>query len=269
MRAYVAVREEPLYRRDAFQSGLHACGYQLGPELARPQPGDLALVWCRYGDTDRLAKRYEAAGATVVVAENGYLGRDWRGKTWYALALNQHNGVGRWPVGDTERTWIFDRDLCPWRSQGGYALVFAQRGIGSPLVAQPRGWHQKAAELLERMGHPVVVRGHPGRHQENASLYRDLDGAAFAVTWGSGAAVKALLYGVPVYHGLPQWIGAPAARPFAKTLGEPFRGDRTEFLTRLAWSMWSVEEIGSGYAFRHLLRRPEEAVQQGCVQRAG
>lgn len=269
MRAYVAVREAPLYRRDAFCDGLRACGYQVGPELAKPQPGDLALVWCRYGATDQLAKRYEAAGATVVVAENGYLGRDWRGKAWYALALNQHNGVGRWPVGGPERAEIFEPDWWPWRNQGGYALVFAQRGIGSQLVAQPSGWHQKAAQLLERMGHRVVIRGHPGKHQENESLYEHLNGAAFAVTWGSGAAIKALLYGVPVYHGLPQWIGAPAARPFGKVLGEPLRGDRGEFLTRLAWAMWSVEEIGSGYAFRHLLRGSQEAVQQGSLQRTG
>lgn len=269
MRAYVAVREAPLYRRDAFCDGLRACGYTLGPEIARPQPRDLALVWCRYGETDRVARRYEAAGATVIVAENGYLGRDWGGRSWYALALNQHNGVGRWTIGGPERAALFDADLRPWRAQGGYALVLAQRGIGSPLVAQPPGWHQKAAQALGRMGYRVVIRGHPGRHQENASLYQQLAGAAFAVTWGSGAAVKALLHGVPIYHGLPRWIGAPAARPFGKALGDPFRGDRGEFLTRLAWAMWSVEEIGSGYAFRHLLRGSQETVQQGSLQRAG
>jgi hypothetical protein len=269
VRAYVAVREAPLYRRDAFCDGLRACGYAVGPELAKPQLGDLLLVWCRYGETDRIARRYEAAGATVIVAENGYLGRDWRGQAWYALALNQHNGVGRWPVGSPDRAALFAAELQPWRHQDGYALVFAQRGIGSPVVAQPPGWHQRAAAQLERFGHRVVIRGHPGKHQENTSLYQQLGGAAFAVTWASGAAIKALLYGVPVYHGLPQWIGAPAARPFGKSLGEPHRGDRGEFLTRMAWAMWSVEEIGSGYAFRHLLRGPQEGLQQGPLQRAG
>jgi hypothetical protein len=269
VRAHVAVREAPHYRRDAFCDGLRTCGYTVGPELAKPAPTDLLLIWNRYGDGARLAAHYERHGATVVVAENGFLGRDWAGRVWYSLAIGWNAGAGRWHVGGTERAGMFAAELKPWRQQDGHALVFAQRGIGSPPVAQPPGWHQKAAQLIERMGHRVVIRGHPGRHQENPSLYKQLDGAAFAVTWASGAAIKALLYGVPVYNGLPQWIGAPAARPFGKTLEAPFRGDRTEFLTRLAWAMWSVEEIGSGYAFRHLLRGPKEAVQQGPLQRTG
>jgi hypothetical protein len=170
---------------------------------------------------------------------------------------------------DPERAKLFAAEVKAWREGGQYALVLAQRGIGSPPVAQPTGWHQRAAAELERLGRRVVIRGHPGRHQETQSLYAQLDGAAFAVTWGSGAGVKALLYGVPVYHGMARWIGAPAARPFGKTLTEPFRGDRSEMLTRLAWAQWSVEEIGSGYAFRHLLRRPQEAIQPGSLQRTG
>lgn len=269
MRAAVLVREQPHYRKDAFEAGLRCCGYTVGPELAKPGPADLLLIWNRYGDGARLALHYERHGATVVVAENGYLGRDWRSQVWYQLALGWNNGAGQWAVGDPSRARVFAADLRPWCNHDGYALVLAQRGIGSPPVAQPAGWHQRAAAQLERLGHRVVIRGHPGRHQENASLYAQFDDAAFAVTWGSGAGIKALLHGVPVYHGMERWIGAPAARPFAKMLGEPFRGDRSEFLTRLAWAQWSVEEIGSGHAFRHLLRRPEEAVQPGPLRSTG
>lgn len=269
MRAHVAVRDQPHYRRDAFCDGLRKCGYGIGPELAKPAPTDLLLIWNRYGEGARQAERYESAGATVIVAENGYLGRDWRGQVWYQLALGWNNGAGQWAAGDRDRAKLFAAELKPWRDHDGYALVLAQRGIGSPPVAQPPGWHQRAAAELQRLGRRVVIRGHPGRHQENQSLYAQLDGAAFAVTWGSGAGIKALLYGVPVYHGMARWIGAPAALPFGKTLTEPFRGDRSEMLTRMAWAQWSVEEIGSGYAFRHLLRRPEKAVQPGSLQRTG
>jgi hypothetical protein len=267
VRAYVAVREAPHYRRDAFCDGLRACGYEIGP--LDPRPGNALLIWNRYGAGHQMALQYEAAGGTVIVAENGYLGREWGGQVWYSLALNWNAGAGRWPIGGPERADIFDADWWPWRTGGDYALVLAQRGIGSPPVAQPSGWHQRAAKHLQAMGHRVVVRGHPGAKQHNETLYPQLAGAKFVVTWGSGAAIKALLYGVPVYHGLPKWIGAPAARPFGKVLGEPFRGDRGEFLTQLAWAMWSVEEIGSGHAFRHLLRGPSQAVQPEPLQRTG
>lgn len=267
MRAAVLVREQPHYRRDAYCDGLRRCGYVLGAPVAEPAPGDLLLIWNRYGEGERWARQYEARGATVIVAENGYLGRDWRGDIWYQLALGWNNGAGQWPVGDPSRAAMFDAELQPWREPGKYALVLAQRGIGSPPVAQPPGWHQQAAVKLQGMGYRIAMRGHPGRHEENESLYSQLAGAAFAVTWSSGAAIKALLYGVPVYHGLPQWIGAPAAHPFAKPLPEPFRGDRSEMLTRLAWAMWTVEEIGSGHAFGHLLRGPSQGIQPGRLRR--
>lgn len=267
MRAHVAVREAPLYRRDAFCDGLRACGYEIGPAQPRPSRGDLLLIWNRYGPGDAMARRYEAAGATVVVAENGYLGREWNGGHWYSLAVGWNAGAGRWPVGGLERAAMFPVE--PWRTGGDYVLVLAQRGIGSPPVAQPSNWYKRAAVDLERMGHRVVIRGHPGAKQHNESLYAQLAGASFAVTWASGAGVKALLYGVPVFHGMPAWIGSAAARPFRKPLDEPFRGDRGDFLSRLAWAQWSVEEIGSGHAFRHLLCRPAEALQPGVMRRTG
>ena len=267
MRAHVAVREAPLYRRDAFCDGLRRCGYDVGPVQDRPSRSDLLLIWNRYGRWDALARRYEAAGATVVVAENGYLGREWNGRAWYSLALGWNAGAGRWPVGGPERASMFHVE--PWRAGGEFVLVLAQRGIGTAPVAQPHGWHQRAAVQLKNMGHRVEVRGHPGAKQHNESLYAQLDGAKFAVTWASGAGVKALLYGVPVYCGFNRWIGAQVSRPFVKPLAEPFRGDRSEFLTRLAWAQWTVEEIGSGHAFRHLLRGPQEAVQPGSLQRTG
>lgn len=267
MRAALLVREHPHYRRDAFCAGLEACGYTLGPELAKPAPEDLLVIWNRYGEGERLARHYEAHGARVLVAENGYLGRDWHEGIWYSLALSWNAGAGQWPIGGVERAGILRDDVKPWRSGGSYVLVLAQRGIGSPPVAQAPGWHQRAAEAVKRAGHRVVIRDHPGRHQENVSLYQQLEGASAVVTWASGAAVKALLHGVPVFHGLPQWIGAPAARPFSPSLTAPFRGDRTEFFTRLAWAMWTVEEIGSGVAFDHLLRGPAQGLQPGGMCR--
>ena len=269
MRAVVLVREQPLYRRDAYCDGLRSLGYQLVREIAAPGPGDVLLIWNRYGEGHRIATQFERRGATVIVAENGYLGREWHGGVWYSLSLNWNAGVGDWPIGDPTRAAMLDKDLRPWRAGGQYALVLAQRGIGTQPVAQAPGWHQRAAQQLRAAGHEVVIRDHPGKDQANASLYAQLDGAAFAVTWASGAGLKALLYGVPVYHGLPGWVGAAAAAPFGKRLPDAFRGERGPMLERLAWGMWNVEEIGSGEAFRHLLRRPAQAVQPGSVRRAG
>ena len=53
----------------------------------------------------------------------------------------------------------------------------------------------------------IRVRAHPGA-RPHPPLTPDLADCWAAVTWGSGAGVKALCEGVPVFHELAGWIGA-------------------------------------------------------------
>ena len=84
-------------------------------------------------------------------------------------------------------------------------------------------------------------------------LEDDLRDAWACITWGSGAALKALTLGIPVFHGMPNWIGAGAALPMHADLEHPARGDRLPAFRRLAWAMWNLQEIESGEPFRRLL----------------
>ena len=111
-RAVCMVRADPMYRRDACLKGLKEAGLEVVPKLDRPKPGDLVVVWNRYGNYESEALRFEAAGAAVIVMENGYLGRredEYRklfsanGEQLYAMALDHHNGAGRWYVGEPGR----------------------------------------------------------------------------------------------------------------------------------------------------------------------
>ena len=40
------------------------------------KPDDILIIWNRYGKNDEYARQFEAAGATVLIAENGYIGSD-------------------------------------------------------------------------------------------------------------------------------------------------------------------------------------------------
>lgn len=278
------------YRGGDFMEGLRRLGYSVSASVNHaPNRGDVLVIWNRSLTADAMAKRYEQCGATVVVVENGYFGRDWRGGHWYAMALGHHNGAGRWPVGGPERWDRLEVPLLPWRvSDGGrkgHILVLPQRGIGERGVAMPKTWPEQARAALGRATErPILVRPHPGP-PPHPSLAPALANCHCAVTWGSGAALKALVAGVPVFHGLRDWIGGPAARlwpgegsgsarrggqankpkgsvpgpascetPFA-SFEEPFLGDRLPMLRRLAWAMWERDEIRSGEAFAWLLKR--------------
>ncbi len=214
-----------------------------------PQPRDVLVCWNRQGPYEAAAKRYERAGATVLVAENGYLGTDSDGHHLFALARGQHNGRGWWPDGGPERWAALGVRLEPWRAGGRDVVVLCQRGIGPAGVAMPRGWPADVtARLKARCKRPVITRLHPGRLPEREPLADALADCWCAVTWGSTAGLKALVMGVPVVTEMPGWIGATGG-----TVETPWRGDRQPMLERLAWAQWSAAELETGEPFKRLI----------------
>lgn len=270
-RAYCCIREQPHYRREAFVAGLRAIGLRV--ELKRPkqvEPGDVLVVWNRYGENHQLASSVERQGGIVIVAENGYLGLDPAGVQMYALAVHGHNGSGWWPAGSGrfERLGV---DVKPWRAAGEHLYLRGQRGIGSPEMASPANWHFRTAEALKRRtARRLIVRAHPGKPAVDpgqvAALVADLAGAHACLIWSSAAGVRALVEGIPVFYSAPHWICAGAARQGLEQLEAPLLDDeaRARSLERMAWAQWSVAEIATGEPFAQLLecnfkqRGPEE-----------
>lgn len=244
MRAYIDFKSRLVDRRELFSEGLKAVGIDV---VGRPEPapGNLFVTWNRYGFGAHTADSYERAGGVALIVENGYLGKRWLGEDWFALSLGQHNGAGRWRVGGDERWDSLGVDLSPWRFGGSEVVVLPQRGIGPAGVAMPRNW---PASSFGR------VRVHPGT-RACVALEDDLKRASSVVTWGSGAALKALLLGIPVFYAMPLWIGAAAGLHVSKIPCEPLRDDfaRLSMFRKLAWAMWTAKEIELGVPFRWLL----------------
>lgn len=249
-RALCLLPEGPNYRRGDFLAGLAGAGLEVVDQLARPEPADVLLVWNRTGWRNEEARRFEAAGARVLVAENGYLGKTWLGRKWFALALDHHAGAGRWPAGGPERWDSWGVELQPWRTGGRETLILAQRGIGEPGIASPYGWAEGVQAVIGGR-----VRPHPGGGVPAVPLEMDLQAAAAVVTWHSAGALQALLHGVPVWYAFPQWVGAGAARPLAEFKQQPRRDDeaRLAMFRRLAWTMWDSDEVSTGAAIHEVL----------------
>lgn len=248
------IRDMPFYRRDSFVAGLEAIGYDV-TKTEEIAPGNICVVWNRYGVYDATARRYEAANLPVIVAENGYLGRDWRGEHWYALAKSGHNGSGKWKVGGPERWNDLNVELAPWRQDGNEIVILATRHIGVRGVAEPYGWAQKIAEQISRVWRlPVRIRQHPGENK-CTPLEKDLKNAKAVVSWGSGAALKAMVMGIPAVYGFKDWIGADAATPIDVFLARAVNlaQDRVHMFQRLVWAMWRTDEIATGEPFKCLL----------------
>lgn len=245
-RAFIGLREQPHYRRDAFAAGAKRVGYD--PQFAlttQPRENDILIIWNRFGPSGEAANAFEAVGAAVLVAENGYLGNDFVDDRWYAMSRSHHNGAGTWNNYGPARWDKLGVQLAPFRTHGNELVLLPQRGIGEPGVAMPRAWTNDAACNATR------VRQHPGMGT-CLPLKQDLADAYAVYTWGSGAAIKALAWGIPVYSDMPNWIAGNAAAKFGEQLNRCVL-TRLQTFRRMAWAMWRLKEIESGFAFDILL----------------
>lgn len=246
-RALNLLRSSPHYRRESFDAGLAAAGYRLVPDLRDPRERDLLLIWNRYSGSDEVAAAFERAGATVLVVENCPLGNDLHGGS-YSLARGQIALTGgRIEAGPADRWDSWGIRPQPWRV-AGETVILGQRGIGNPSTRSPDRWAERAQK---RYG--GRIRPHPGTGPATP-LADDLARAGEVITWSSAAALQALLLGIPVRYEHPAFVGGPAcARP-----GEELRRDdaaRLDVFRRLAWAIWTLEEIRSGEALRHAVGR--------------
>lgn len=273
-RAYVLTKRTVSDRLEAFLTGLAAAGYDPSDREPR-QPvrsGDVIVSWNRKRSMDDLCARFQAAGGTVVVTENGYAGADETGRQYYALARHDHNGAGSWCSGGPERWRALALPIEPWRHSADHILILPNRGIGQPWSQPPGGERGEvwAATVARELGHitrrPVRIRSHPGHWKRlpehpDVSLARDLADCWAAVIWCSSAGVKALLAGVPVIRMARHWICAEAAGTDLASIETPFMDDaaRLSALERMAWAQFSLAEISSGLPFRLLLTEPERA----------
>lgn len=256
-RAYIGLRAELPYRRQAFCDGLAACGYDV--KIGAPTqfgPETLFVCWNRYGPTHEVATRVENAGGRVLVCENGYIGGRLDGGDYYAIALGGHNGSGTWRVGGPERWQAHGIELKPWRTDGGHILVAANRSFGRPDMIMPPVWPRDVKARIEKVTkREVRVRLHPGNNPPAVPLERDLEGCHAVVIWSSSVGVKALIAGIPVIAEAPRWIIHKAALGYCAVdvIEKPCRGPREPQFESLAWAQWRLPEIASGEPFRHLL----------------
>lgn len=229
--------------------------------LRKITPDDILVIWNRGPGFDAEARRHEAAGSRVIVAENGMTPAvDQDGHQLFSLALGQHNGAGTWFTGVTSRWKSMGIELQPWRPPGAEIILLPQRGIGVAPVTMPKRWTIETQTRLKALtSRPVRVRPHPGLKSKAPPLEPDLQNAHACVTWASSAGIKALIAGVPVFYCMPKWIGAPAAKhlDISRDLESVKCDDfaRVTMFERLAWCQWRISEIASGQALDWLLTR--------------
>lgn len=211
----------------------------------------------------RVGKRLRDRGHNVLVMERGYIGDRF---AYTSLGWNGLNGFARFPEYALDRT-RFDRlniTVKPWKKWGDYALILGQ----VPQDASLRGrdlvpWYSDIArDIITEYQIPVSFRPHPdlakkGLSQDikNADVSRGtldeaLEKAAFSICFNSNSSVDSVIAGVPC---IVADRGSMAYEVCSTDLDRLYRPDRTEWLYRLAYKQWTIDEIQSGYPIKSLM----------------
>lgn len=221
------LRSDLHYRRHAFDKGLQAVGFRPTTQ----DKCDVLICWNKYGRFLKAADAAEKRGARVLIIENSTWGNDFQGGKWLSVWPDFHNRADKIRYGGPERWDALSVDLKPWRPEGGEIIGLMQRGIGPP--GTPARWTPPGC---------TRIRQHPGT-KPCVPLEQDLAKASEVRTWGSGAAVKALMWGIRVKSWMPKWAGAC----------ENTDESRLAMFRRLAWAQWTLPQIERGEPFAWLL----------------
>lgn len=241
----------------------------LGIQVTRARPRELVKSRMVATWGWRNGKPYRDRGADVLVMERGYLGDRF---AWTSLGWNGLNGRGRFPINaDPSRFRLHFGDLLkPWKKSGEYVLLVGQVPNDASLDGQDlSGWYRTTARDAARLyGLPVAFRRHPkalerGIRQEvpgtrliESDLADALAGAKVVITFNSNVGVDAVLSGVPA---VAVDKGSMAWEVTAHRVGELAYPDREDWLARLAWCQWSIDEIRSGEALHPVLEANRRA----------
>lgn len=267
--AYIHLPAHVGERRVSFINGFARLGFivQQSAPPEQMRKGDAVVIWNHTARSNQSVERAQQDEAAVIVAENGYFGTDATGWKKYALALDGHNGSGRWYVGDRSRLEAANLSFKPLRPipHEGRVLIAAQRGIGSAIMRSPHNFenHINADIQARRPGRfDVRIRPHPGRHTPPSTLLDDLSQSDALVVWSSNCATAALIEGVPTFYYAPTIVSAGAAVPYKSGFPDMATDEaaREAAFHRMSWAQWTLAEIDSGEAFKTLL-----AVQSGTL----
>jgi hypothetical protein len=263
MRAAVLVRQRDGWPWEEIASGLRAIGIEPVFTTGPADAYEIVVTWNDYGSRARTAEAARAKGALHLCLENGP-GLDPR---TVLIQVGGHNGPQFLrPSGGGERAKTYLPRLEPWRVTSHHlsALICGQRGGGYSPLAMPREWPGETAIKLQEIGfrrisyrpHPerdaraVIPKGVPITYSGNDLEY-DLREVDLCVVFTSMAAIEAIMRGVPTIYCGPRHIASEVIRSGLKPFSlHSLMVDREAFFRKLAWNIWSLDELASGQAFR-------------------
>ena len=213
------------------------------------------------------------AGIHTLYFDKGYTRHSTSGgvRSWeyWRVAVDAHHPTHHLPKlpTATDRLDQLELQLKPWRKEGKH-IVFAgssQKYHDFYGLQDPTTYARKIVKRLHGLTErEVVYRPKPSWKEaveingtvfsRGGSITDVLQDAWVLVTHGSNACFEAVLYGIPCII-----LGDAVARPISSTALEEIENprlatdeERRLWLAQLAYSQWTLPELASGDAWKHI-----------------
>lgn len=200
--------------------------------------------------------RAKALGRDWFYIDNAYLDKH-RG-TYFRVTKNALQCRGDEPS-DGTRFHALGVEIKPWRETLGDTLLLCEQNDNfmAAAVGYKGNWRRNTLAKLAAMKLPYKIRvrpWNPDKKQNAVTLLHELPTLRAVITHSSGAAITALLEGVPAISesGAASRLTGPLTRENIMSWQRPT--NREQFAWALADNMWTLDEIRSGKAWEALCK---------------
>jgi hypothetical protein len=232
-------------------------------EYQRPD-GPLAFFYGYTGRNVRMFADYRRDGKAIY-CDLGYFGRReggrWSG--YHKLSINdRHPWYYRNRKHDAARFQKLNTPILPWRT--GRSVIVAGMSDKGALAEgyKPNQWEQWAiSEVRKYTDRQIIYRPKPSwkgavplhgaEYQQNVPLSKALMSAHAVVCHHSNVSVEAITAGAPAFV----WggVGKDMGLQDLSKIESPHKPEnREEWAHALAWTQWSVAELGTAEPWLHL-----------------
>ena len=87
---------------------------------------------------------------------------------------------------------------------------------------------------------------------QRVPIQEDLNDCWCTVTYTSGSAVDSVLHGVPNIALGTGNMARPVSGHSLSEIENPYKGDKTDWLNKIAHCQWSIKEFESGECWQHV-----------------
>ena len=153
----------------------------------------------------------------------------------------------------------------PWNDTGDHILITLQKENDASLRGlNVNKWAQQTVDTLKKVTkRTIVIRPHPRNPRKyehipdvywstNPDIHQDLLDCFAVVTYSSLSGIEAITKGIPVFPGSPANFAWDMGNHNLHNIETPEYNDREQWLSNLAYTSWTPEEVAKGIMWEHL-----------------